>query len=169
MPGTPPARPAACVIAGIAIWVMSSFFPSAVAQQPLYKVRLKDGTVQYTDRVPPGATLLEKIEPRPGGSALSPLPPPAARIDELDARMRHRQKELEAAQQEVVEAERAVEQARRALQAGRSPQPGELLGIRGGGLRTTPEYDARIAALEAALAAAEERARRAYEARNDLR
>lgn len=143
--------------------------PAADAQQTLFKVRLKDGSVQYTDSVPAGATVLERIEVPAGGSAVSPMPAPTARPGELEERMRFRQKQLEAAHGEVIAAEAALAQARRALEAGRVPRPDELQGMRGGGTRPSAAYDARIAQLEAGVAAAEERARRAYDARNALR
>ncbi len=143
--------------------------PAADAQQTVYKVRLKDGSVQFTDSVPAGATVLERIEVPAGGSAVSPMPAPTARPGELDERMRFRQQQLEAAHREVIAAEAALEQARRALEAGRAPRADELQGVRGGGTRPSPAYDARIAQLQAGVAAAEERTRRAYDARNALR
>ncbi len=70
---------------------------------------------------------------------------------------------------EISDAERSLAEARRRLEAGREPLPGERLGTATGGSRLTPEYESRIAGLERDVAAAEERVKRAYEARNALR
>jgi hypothetical protein len=71
--------------------------------------------------------------------------------------------------QEVQEAERVLAEARRARDQGREPLEAERQGLKGGGMRTLPTYDERQRALDDAVAAAEERVRRAYEARNVAR
>jgi hypothetical protein len=70
---------------------------------------------------------------------------------------------------EISAAERELAVARRKLELGREPLPGERLGLKGGGSRLSPEYEARVGELEKEVSAAEARLKRAYEARNALR
>ena len=58
--------------------------------------------------------------------------------------------------------ERELTVARRKLELGREPLPGERRGLAGGGSRLTPEYEARIAALEREVAAIEAKLKDAY-------
>jgi hypothetical protein len=88
-----------------------------------------------------------------GGGSTSNLPP----------------QNLEAANAEVTAAERELAVLRSKLEVGREPLPGERLGTAKGGSRLSPEYEARIAGLEREVALAEDRVKRAYEARNALR
>ncbi len=64
--------------------------------------------------------------------------------------------------------ERELAVAKRKLELGREPLPGERRGLAGGGSRLTPEYEARIAAMERDVAAteakAQERVRQALKA-----
>jgi hypothetical protein len=76
---------------------------------------------------------------------------------------------IDAAIAEVNEAERALQLAKRKLELGREPMAGERLGLKGGGSRLTPEYEARLEGLERDVANAELRLQRAYEARNAAR
>ena len=77
--------------------------------------------------------------------------------------------DLGAAWQEINDAQRALDEARRALETGREPLPGERLGLVGGGSRLSPDYDARVRALEEAVVAAEARLKDAHGARNAAR
>jgi hypothetical protein len=76
---------------------------------------------------------------------------------------------LDAANAEVTAAERELAVMRRKLEVGREPLGGERLGTAKGGSRLSPEYEARIGGLEREVGAAEERVKRAYEARNALK
>jgi Domain of unknown function (DUF4124) len=150
-----------------------------VALATIYKVRMPDGTILFTDSPPPGGKILEEREasptpPRPATKPATPSPgsgAPAATPQASsggDAQAGAAQN-LDAATAEISAAERDLAAARRKLEAGREPLPGERQGTAKGGSRLTPEYEARIAGLERDVAAAEERVKRAYEARNALR
>ncbi len=130
----------------------------------VYKVQLPDGRIEFTDAPPPGAKILQTITPQ--GNATLPAPPPAPAAASGGAT---RGASLDAAMREVEQAERALAQARKVREAGREPREGETIGIKGGGTRTTPAYEARQQALEAEVAAAEDRVKRANEARNAVR
>jgi hypothetical protein len=132
----------------------------------VYKVQLPDGKVEFTDSPPPGAKILQTITPQ--GNVTLPAPPPASAAPS-GASATPRAGSIDAAMREVEQAERALAQARKAREAGREPREGETIGIKGGGTRTTPAYEARQQALEAEVTAAEERVKRANEARNAVR
>ncbi len=132
----------------------------------VYKVQLPDGKIEFTDAPPPGAKILQTITPQ--GNLTLPAPSPAASAAAASGAAA-RGSSLDAALREVEQAERSLAQARKAREAGREPREGETIGIKGGGTRTTPAYEARQQALEADVAAAEERVKRANEARNSAR
>lgn len=147
----------------------------AVAAATIYKVRMPDGSILFTDSVPPGGKVVEERES-------IPAPRPAARPSPAPARAPAKAEPsagtpsgsgapatLDAALAEISDAERSLAAARRQLEEGREPLPGERIGTARGGSRLTPEYESRIAGLERNVAAAEERVKRAYEARNALR
>lgn len=143
----------------------------------IYKVQLPDGSILFTDSPPPGSKILEEREskstprsaPRSVGGTATPSPaatgiPPGSTVVPLKGPAN-----LDAAMAEVNAAERELAVARRKLELGREPLPGERLGLKGGGTRLSPEYEARVGALEKEVSAAEARLKRAYEARNALR
>jgi hypothetical protein len=131
----------------------------------VYKVQLPDGKIEFTDAPPPGAKILETIQPQPNLTLPRPPTPAAAPAGSGTPRASG----IDAAMREVEQAERALAEARRARDSGREPREGETIGIKGGGVRTTPAYEARQKALDEAVVQAEERARRAQDARNAAR
>jgi len=160
-----------------------------VALATIYKVEMPDGTILFTDSPPAAGKILEerasKSAPRPpvkpnpatGSPAVAPesgaipvLPSPPPRSGSgpgLPPGMAP--KTLDAANAEVTAAERELAVARRKLELGREPLPGERLGTAKGGSRLSPEYEGRIGGLEREVSAAEDRVKRAYEARNTLK
>ena len=150
-----------------------------LAVATIYKVRLPDGTILFTDSPPAGAKVIEEREsaappPRAPAKAASPATPrarpaPAAPAPESQRAAESPPRTLDAANAEITDAERELAVARRRLEEGREPLPGERTGLAKGGSRLTPEYEARVAGLERDVAAAEERVRRAYDGKNALR
>jgi len=147
-----------------------------VAFATIYKVRMPDGTILFTDSPPAGAKVLEQRETLP--------PPPrqpakaapratekgsSASQESGSAAAADRSQSIDAAMTEIRDAERELTVARRKLEAGREPLPGERLGTAGGRSRLSPEYESRIAELEREVETADARVKRAYEARNALR
>jgi hypothetical protein len=142
----------------------------------IYKVELPDGSILFTDSPPPGAKILEERETKSASRAAPPRSvagsqapaatgiPPGSTVVPLKGPAN-----LEAAMAEISAAERELAVARRKLELGREPLPGERLGLKGGGSRLSPEYEARVGELEKEVSAAEARLKRAYEARNALR
>jgi Skp family chaperone for outer membrane proteins len=142
---------------------------SAGAADVIYKVRLKDGSVAYTDKPPAGAVVLEKREIE--------LPPPAPPSEKLkaegaavDERLRKREAQFEQKNAAVTAAERALAQARSNLEKGREPREGDFIGTATKGfVRHSPAYEERLRSLEQAVADAEARLAKAEEARNAAR
>lgn len=144
--------------------------------QTIYRVRMPDGSIIYTDRPPPDGVILDQREPGAAPAApTAPAPkaPPGEAgkkgTAEVDQRLRARQQALDAANAEVTAAQRAVEAAQRRLAVESEPREGDLVGTAGGGMRPRPEFEARVQALRADLAAAEARLAKAYEARTAAR
>jgi hypothetical protein len=77
--------------------------------------------------------------------------------EETGERTRDRSAQIEQSFTAVQQAEADLETARQQLQAGREPQPGERIGTARGGTRLGPAYEQRIAGLEDAVLAAEQR------------
>ena len=162
-----------------------------LASAAIYKVEMPDGTILFTDSPPAGAKILEerqtKATPRPAppkgtpglnaGTGPSASPPPPVRVlpspgsDGIPpgSTVRRVPRNLEEAQAEVADSERELAVLRRKLEIGREPQPGERLGTAKGGSRLSPEYEARVGSLEREVSLAEDRVKRAYEARNSLK
>jgi hypothetical protein len=153
-----------------------------VAFGTIYKVRMPDGSILFTDSPPPGGKIIEERQPTPTPSVAVPKPParpasgtvapskPAAPAGTRpDAAAEAAPQTLDAAIAEISDAERELAVARRRLEAGREPLPGERIGTAKGGSRLSPDYERRLAELEREVAEAEARAKRAYEARNALR
>jgi len=141
------------------------------AQDKIYKVRLPDGRILFTDRPPAGAKVLSEQDMPPAperpastgkGDAVTPLQQQAA---DADTRIRERAAEIDRAYAAVQAAEREVDQAKQALAQGQAPQPGEMIGTARGRVQPSPAYRERVAGLEKAVAEAEQKLAKA---RNDL-
>jgi hypothetical protein len=143
---------------------------SAAQADVIYKVRLKDGSIAFTDKPPADAVVLERREFTP-----TPAAPPAATAKKaparaVDERPRETESKLDAAIAEIAAAERALEQAKENLGKGREPREGDFLGTaKKGFVRPSPSFEQRIAELEQAVVKAEERLKKAYDARNAAR
>lgn len=146
------------IVVALSIVVLAS----SAAADTIYKVRLKDGTIVFTDRPPPGATVLEKreFESLPPPPPLPKKPAPAPATDASTAAT-----ERARAEQAVVDAEHALAQAKEALEKGREPREGDFIGtVRKGLARPSPAYEQRVRSLEQAVADAEARLAKAREA-----
>jgi hypothetical protein len=155
-----------------------------VASATIYKVRMPDGTILFTDSPPAGAKILEERAPLPApprqpakaapaaGATTTPratAPGSSTTQGSGSAAAASGPQAIDAAMAEISDAELELAAARRKLETGREPLPGERLGTAGGRSRLSPEYHSRIADLERNVAAAEARVQRAYESRNALR
>jgi len=152
-----------------------------VAFATIYKVRMPDGTILFTDSPPAGAKVLEQREtlPPPPRQPAKAAPSPGATTPRASDKAAATpsgpeatpsgSQSIDAAMAEISDAERELAAARRKLEAGREPLPGERLGTAGGRSRLSPEYESRIADLEREVSAADARVKRAYQARNALR
>jgi hypothetical protein len=146
-----------------------------VAFATIYKVRMPDGTILFTDSPPAGAKILEERQPLPPPATTAPRAAPPRAADKAVSApgsgpaTTQGAQGIDAAMAEISEAEREFASAKRRLETGREPLPGERLGTVSGRSRLSPEYENRIANLEREVAAAEARVKRAYEARNALR
>lgn len=150
--------------------LLASLACAALAEEAIYKVRLKDGSIVFTDRVPPGAQVLEKKEGAPP-PALLPAVPKATR-EAADRRLRDHTKAQNRLDADVAAAEEAVAKAKAELEQGREFREGDRIGtVRAGGrgTRPGPAYEERIQSLEQAVVEAEQRLAKAREAREALR
>lgn len=141
--------------------------PLADAER-VYKYRMPDGKVVYSDEPVPGGRLEAEMEPppQPGPSA---APAPRSEPSDVDKRIAARRDALERARRELDAANAALAEAQRRLDAGREPLPQEFKSLAGGGTRVSEEYERRQAANERAVAEAKARARRAADEVNRLR
>jgi hypothetical protein len=130
---------------------------NACAADVIYKVRLKDGSIAYTDRPPLDATVLERrqfdtpVAPPEAPEKAAP-PPVAAGASGLPGGADSAtQRELE-----IAEARRAVTEAKARLEKGREPIEGDFIATANKGhLRHSPAYEERVQALEKGVAEAE--------------
>ena len=149
----------------------------ATAQSMIYKVQMPDGSVLYSDSVPSGGKVLEEREakstPRvntlpsqPAGRAPTAQGAASRSGSTADPMMRPGVTTKGAAPPEnIATLERDLAVAKRKLELGREPLPGERRGLAGGGSRLSPEYEARIAAMERDVAATETKLKNAYDRR----
>jgi hypothetical protein len=143
----------------------------AALAQKIGRYVFPDGRVVYSDQPVPGARLANEVAPPPPPGS----PPPVsesregrpAKSGETPGAARSRT--LAEADAEVRAATQALEQARARQQAGVEPLPGERTGTAKGGSRLNEAYEARQAANQQAVAAAEARLQRAVAARNAVR
>ena len=148
-----------------------SFVPLlATGQSMIYKVQMPDGSVMYSDTVPSGGKVLEEREAKSTPRVNTvPSQPAATRAGVSPNILRPvapaNKGATPPANVETLERDLAV--AKRKLELGREPLPGERRGLAGGGSRLTPEYEARIAAMEREVAATEAKLKSAYEARRN--
>ena len=152
---------------------------AAIAQSTIYKVQMPDGSVMYSDSVPSGGKVLEEREskstPRvttlPSQTAGKGAPPSTAvtRPGVPPAFVPRQGNPAKGAvpTESVANLERELAVAKRKLELGREPLPGERRGLAGGGSRLTPEYEARIAAMEREVAATEAKLKNAYDNRRN--
>jgi len=146
-------------------------------QDKIYKVRLPDGRILFTDKPPAGGVVMFERE-------VPPAPPPAAapapkreadttapeqRAVQADARLRDRAAEIDRAFAAVQATERDLQDAKLKLEEGRAPLDGEMIGTARGRVRPSPAYQDRIAELEKGVQSAEQRLARARDDMNALR
>ena len=153
----------------------------ATSQSMIYKVQMPDGSVMYSDAVPSGAKVLEEREskstprvntvPSQPGAAKGTLPvqgavtrPGTSAVPILRPGVPAK---AAAPAENISNLERELAVAKRKLELGREPLPGERRGLAGGGSRLTPEYEARIAAMEREVTATEAKLKNAYDNRRN--
>lgn len=154
-------------------WILAACLtatPLLVAGKTIFKVQMPDGSVMFSDTVPAGGKVIEERESRntPNVSTL-PARPSATTPPAMKGRVATPNARLGAAIESIETAERDLALARQRLEAGREPLPGERRGLAGGGSRLLPEYEARIAGLEREVQLAEERLKKANDARSAAR
>jgi hypothetical protein len=170
--------------------LLAIVLPIAAAEaDTVYKYRRSDGRTIYSNKLEPGLELIETLEYRFAEPA--PARPGAA---QGEARITRRLDDLQAAWTEVQESRAALAQAEERLRAGSVEQEGDRIGVVTGAAppavggvprtgrpavggtmrgatrsRASPEYVARVEALEADLAAARARLDAALRRYNELR
>ena len=153
----------------LAAWLTAA--PLLATGQPMiYKVQMPDGSVLFSDTVPAGGKVLEEREAKstPRVNTLPSQPGTRAGVapnTTVRPILAPNKGAAPAANVEALERELSV--AKRKLELGREPLPGERQGLAGGGSRLTPEYEARIAAMEREVQTTEAKLKSAYEARRN--
>jgi uncharacterized protein DUF4124 len=165
---------------------------SAAAGETIYKYRGANGRLIYSNKPVPGATLIESFE-RKASPPVTPQGPSESDLQGED-RIRQRLTAMDAAWKEVQDSGRALAEALARLAAGAAPEGGESRGIAessaapeaggpfpaatpavggrmspGRGRGESPEYAARVVALEGAVKAARARNEAAWRVYNELR
>jgi ParB-like chromosome segregation protein Spo0J len=154
-------------------WVFLGCVATPAWAQHIYKYRMPDGTIMYTDSRSGFSD--QYIQ----GKLEETLTEPAPARDHVDAAMRaHRDARnlnardaqkaqeggVDAAYAMMVEARQALQNAEQALQVGLEPLPGERLGLVNGHSRLSPAYWARVDKLRQDVEAARDRLDRAANA-----
>jgi hypothetical protein len=149
---TPTVRPAALLLAGL-LWLAPALAVAAAdAADKVYKYRLDDGSILYSDEASGPGTLEEIITAPPPAPAQTQAAIDAARqrAQAADARQAARRSmTLDDAERDLHAAQSALAQAQAALQSGLTPLPGERLGNVDGHTRLAPAYWQRVALLRA--------------------
>ncbi len=158
----------------IAALLACLFFAASAAAETVYKYRHADGRTAYSNRLEPGLELIETFEYRISGPASAPKSRAASQSDaEAESRIKKHLDALQAGWTEVQDATRALAAAEERLRAGEEPQAGASPAV-GGAMsgrrgRPSPEYVARVEALESGMRAARERLDTALRKYNQLR
>ena len=141
--------------------------------QAIYRSVMPDGRVIFGDKPAPGAKESKQVQLRPSNIS---TPGPTSSPTQSANQPQSRQSSVEAASADVAEARKNVDRARATLEAGRTPNPDEMIGNvnsgKGkstGGMRTTEAYDERIKALERDVEAAQRQYDEALNRRNESR
>jgi hypothetical protein len=134
--------------------------------ETVFKYRMPDGRVIYSDKPVPGGHLEAELQPPPEPGVASP---PSPQPSDVDERIAARRDALERARRELDGANADLARAQSRLEAGRQPLPEEYKGIAGGGSRLGEEYEQRQAANERAVTQAKARVKRAEEELNRVR
>jgi hypothetical protein len=147
--------------------------PASALAEHIYKYRMPDGTILYTDSESGFTDQYTK------GKLEETLTEPSPAPEEVDAAMQARRQaqaqnanEAAAAQANgvnaayamVIAARQALQNAEQVLQAGLEPLPGERLGLVNGHTRLSPAYWARIRGLRLDVESAQDRLNRAMNA-----
>lgn len=137
--------------AAAALCTAALALPAVAADKPVYKYRLPDGGVLYSDQLDRSTGRLEQV------LTAAPAPAPqqveaARRAVERELASSERPKDqradsVDAASHDVGAARRALADAQAALQRGLEPLPGERRGNVDGRSRLTEAYWARVARL----------------------
>jgi hypothetical protein len=182
------------MLARIAALLACLLLSAAAAAETIYKFRHADGRTVYSNRLEPGLELIETFEykiPAPAAKANSRA---ASQSDAAgEARIKKQLDALQAGWTEVQEATRALALAEERLRAGQEPQASDREGVASGSVppaaggvpasaapavggsmsgrrgRPSPEYLARMEALEAGVSTARERLDTALRKYNQLR
>lgn len=139
----------------------------------IFRSVMPDGRVIFGDKPAPGAKESKQVMLRPSNIS---TPGPTSSPSQPGTQPQSRQTSVEAASADVAEAKRILDRSRATLEAGRTPNPDEMIGTvssgkgkPGGGMRTTEAYDERIKALERDVEAAQRQYDEAISRRNDMR
>jgi len=124
--------------------------------QTIFKSIMPDGKVVYGEKPVPGAQKVDKLEPPPATTGVTPVTP------EEKARAANPGKKpavaaTAAREREAEEARVQWQKAEAARDAGKEPLAQERIGRAGGGSRLTEEYFARQKTLDDAVDAARKR------------
>lgn len=139
----------------ICAWVIAlAIAPGAARAQPIYKSTMPDGRVIYGQKPSPGAERVNEIAPPPAQTGTATVT--GQETLRLEQRMKARAQSA-GAQSELEDARRQLEQAESGREAAKEPQPGERVGLAGGGSRLSDAYHQRQKSLDATLAAARKR------------
>jgi hypothetical protein len=136
--------------------------------ETVYKYRMPDGRVIYSDKPVPGGRLEAELQPPPQPEP-SLAPEPSHEPSDVDKRIAARRDALERARRELDAANAALAEAQRRLDAGRAPLPEEFKPLEEGGTRLGEEYERRQAANERAVVEAKARVERAADELNRVR